>query len=527
MPRKSITGIIRLLKNFFSKLLVFLLFSSFYNFNVFSQEKVEWDQPGKYFICNAVKEYKSYWKVDYNWPIINKNWDAIAAKILKGTKWAVLLNNEPGTFYSEVKHLQFSPNGDTLVYVGMKGVNKLFRRALSIRINKEQDERLYDDISPTIFTPDGKNWAYIIRDDNDWYLVINGVESKRYDSVNLHQFSPDGSSLVFKAKLNNKSFIVIDGEEGKKYDDVFSITFNPKSNEVSYWGIIDNQYYLVCGNKEINVSKQVPPVSNSILYSPSGNSFAYYLKDIKDDNYYVVQDGIYSKPYDRIKWQEAVYSKDGTTLVYPAGKGNKEFIIINGREEEKFDFVSSPKFSNDNFSLIYIANEGNKWFAVVNRKKETRYDMVKEVNFSPTGNSYSYFAKKDNKWLVVKNGIEGEEKYDDVYGLTYTPDGSKIIFIAVNITKTINGDRVIEQRKEQVVYDRIPFKEYSQIVSVKVSKNNSISFIAKDKNGYRVITNGVEGELFNEIKSLEVSPDKSKFGFFGLQNDKIYWVVTE
>jgi len=527
MLKKLATPLIKLSKIFFHKIIFLFAFLLINVSSIFAQEKIDWSIPGKYLICNATREYKDYWKVEYNWPIINKNWDAIAAKTIKGTKWSVLLNNNPGTYYSEIKHMQFSPNGDTLVYVGMKGANKLFRRALSVRINKEQDERLYDDISPTIFTPDGKNWAYKIRDDNDWYLIVNGVESKRYDSVNLHQFSPDGSSLVFKAKLNNKSFIVVDGEEGKKYDDVFAITFNPKTSEVSYWGIIDNNYYLITGNKEINVSKQVPPVPNSILYNSTGTSFAYFVKDISNNNYYIVQDGVYSNPYDRIKWEEAIYSKDGSTLAYPAGKDNKEFIVLNGKEEEKFDFVSSPKFSNDNFSLIYIANEGNKWFAVINRKKEKRYDMVKEVQFSPSGNSYAYLAKLNNKWFFVRNGLESKEKYYDIYGLNYTPDGSKIYFIAINTTKTINGNRTIEYKKEQLILENTPFGEYDKIVSVKVSTDGNIAFIAKDKKGFKVVTNGIESETFDEILSLELSPDKKRFGFFGLQNDKIYWVVTE
>lgn len=518
--KKSIT---ELLKRSLSKniLLLSLLFLS--SFSLFSQDALDWSRPGKYLICNVAKEYRDFWKEEYNWPIINKNWGAVAAKTLKGTKWSVLLNNKPGTYYSEVKHLQFSPNGDTLVYVGMKGVNKLFRRALSVRINEERDERLYDEISPTIFTPDGKSWAYKIRDDNDWYLIVNGVESRRYDSVNFHQFSPDGSSLTFKATLNGKSFLVTDGDEGKKYDDIFAITFNPVNSEASYWGRNGNQYYLVSGNKEINVSRQVPPVDNSILFNPKGNSFAYFVRDLITDDYFVVQDGVYSNPYDRIKWEEANYSKDGSTLAYPAGKGNREFIVLNGKEEEKYDVVQFPKFSNDNFSLIYIANEGNKWFAVINRKKEKRYDMVKDVVFSPSGNSYAYCAKLNNKWFIVRNGVEVSALFDDVSGLTFTPDGSKIVFIAANITKTTEGNITKEQRREKVIVDNEPFNEYPKIISFKITDDSKVAFLVEDRGGYFVVMNGMEGELFDAVSGLEVSPNKQGFGYFGVQGNKIYW----
>jgi len=153
--------------------------------------------------------------------------------------------------------------------------------------------------------------------------------------------------------------------------------------------------------------------------------------------------------------------------------------------------------------------------------------MVKEVQFSPSGNSYAYLAKLNNKWFFVRNGLESKEKYNDIYGLNYTPDGSKVYFIAINITKTINGNRTIEYKKEQLILENTPFGEYDKIVSVKVSTDGNIAFIAKDKKGFKVVTNGIESETFDEILSLELSPDKKRFGFFGLQNDKIYWVVTE
>ena len=516
----------KILKLLLSKNNLLIFFVFFITQTMFAQTGSIWKQQGKYLISNVTKEYVDFWKEDYNWPIINKTWDAIAVKTLRGTRWSVLLNNTPGTFYSEVKYLQFSPNGDTLVYVGMKGVNKLFRRAVSVRITEEKEERLYDDISPTIFSPDGKSWAYRIRDDDDYYLVVNGAESRRYDSVNDFHFSPDGSSLVFKALLNDKSFLVIDGAEGKRYDDVFAITFNPVNSEVVYWGRTGNNFYLVANEIELNVSRQTAPTANSILFNPDGRSFAYFLRDVGNENYYVVQDGVYSNPYDRIKFEKAVYSRDGTTLAYPAGKGNQEFIVLNGREEESYDAVSDPVFSNDNFSIIYAANQGNKWFAVINRRKEQRYDMVKETIFSPSGSSYSYCAKKDNKWFIVRNGVEGTERFDDVSGLRYSHDGTKLIFIATTITKTFLGSEVRENRRERVIMDSESSNEYSKIYSFKVSDDNKISFIAEDYGGFFVVTDYEEGELYNSILSLELSPDRLGFGYFGIQNERIYWVST-
>jgi hypothetical protein len=59
-----------------------------------------------------------------------------------------------------------------------------------------------------------------------------------------------------------------------------------------------------------------------------------------------------------------------------------------------------------------------------------------------------------------------------------------------------------------------------------VSDDNKVSFIVEDYGGFFVVTDNDEGELYDSILSLELSPDRLGFGYFGIQNDRIYWVST-
>jgi hypothetical protein len=486
-------------------------------FQLYSQENENWGEPGEHLVCQISKDYKYYWKEQINWPIISKNWKSVACKVKKGARWSVLLNGKSGTPYAEVRFLQFSPMSDTLIYIGTKGANQNFRRTVSVTKYIEKEERLYDEISPTVFNPEGKLWTYRIRDDIDWYVVLNGKESSRYDYVDIPQFSSDGSMLVFKAKLNGKYFLVVNGFEGKQFDDITGITFNPSGNDVAYWGKSNNIYYLTINDSIINHTEILPSFPNPILYSSNGKTFGYCINEARNglNNYYVIQNDIYSKPYDKIDWKEAKFSPDGNSLIYPAGKGNSECVVLNLRDEPNYEAVSSLIFSYDNFSIMYFAYESNKWFAVINKRKEKRYDSVKLNIFQPRGDSYVYAAKENNKWFLVLDGMENEKKFDDIKNILYNSSGEKLAYIA----RTGELYSVILNDIEGNLFPKIDTLTFTP-------DGNSIAYIIKDKQEKFIVINGYEGKRYKDIYRLEISPDGKRVGYFALDDrGNILWVV--
>jgi hypothetical protein len=492
---------------------LFIIFSGL----TYSQSNEIWDQVGEHLVAKSTYDNKYYWKDSLNWPIIDKNWKSVACKIRKSSKWGVMLNGRVGGMYAEVKHLQFSPDGDTLIYVGTKGVSHTFRRTISIRKFVEKDERLYDAIFPTLFSPDGKSWTYKIRDDEDWYLILDGKESQRYDFIDDYQFNPSGNMIVFKARNYGKTFIVINGFEGRQYDNIFDLTYNPKGNDVAYWAERDHKYFLVVGDSEINYSARRPP--NPILYSPTGKLFLYCVSEIQDahEKIFVIQNDIYSKPYDRVNWLETKFSPDGNSVAYPAGRGNDQFIVLNQKEEPYYEEVKSPIFSPDGFSLMYFAYESNKWFTVLNKRKGKRYDAVKEALFAPDAEIYSYAAKENNKWFVVQNDIEDEKKFDEVSSLTYNSKSDKFAYIA----KTGETYKVVLNQTEG--------SDYRNISSLQFTPDGNLSvYIVRENDNKFVVINGSEQKKYKDIFKIEMSPDGKRIGYFALnEKNEIVWVVSE
>ena len=61
----------------------------------------------------------------------------------------------------------------------------------------------------------------------------------------------------------------------------------------------------------------------------------------------------------RLTW---LYSKDGHHYVYAARKGEKWFVVVNGKEGPAFDRVVLPVFSPDGKRLVYRARKDGKRF---------------------------------------------------------------------------------------------------------------------------------------------------------------------
>jgi len=135
----------------------------------------------------------------------------------------------------------------------------------------------------------------------------------------------------------------------------------------------------------------------------------------------------------------------------------KWMVFIDGKEGKKYDAIvkHSPTFSPDGKNLAYLAEENNKQFVVVDGKEESRYDRIgigREIEtlatapggsywiktasqvlaFSPDSKRVAYTAEKGKKWFVVVDGKEGKQ-YDaiDPNAIVFSPDSKKIGFAAL------------------------------------------------------------------------------------------------
>ena len=77
-------------------------------------------------------------------------------------------------------------------------------------------------------------------------------------------------------------------------------------------------------------------------------------------------------------WGSVTVSPDSRRVSYGAGAGDKQFVVVDGREEKQYDAIleGTPLFSPDSRRVAYVAGVGDKQFVVVNGREEKQYDGI-------------------------------------------------------------------------------------------------------------------------------------------------------
>jgi len=116
----------------------------------------------------------------------------------------------------------------------------------------------------------------------------------------------------------------------------------------------------------------------------------------------------------------AAYAANGEAIAFQMKRGDKAFVLHNGREQREYDRVAWLTLSEDGSHLAYAAKRNGKWFAVWDGIEGAAYDMVMLPVLSPDGKRLAYNARNGEDWFVVCDGkawkqIEyhhaGNEKY--------------------------------------------------------------------------------------------------------------------
>lgn len=98
----------------------------------------------------------------------------------------------------------------------------------------------YDGIRDPVFSRDGSQLAFVVRNGDRHRVVVNGYEGPQYDMVVGPQFSPDGSRLIYRARQDGRRFVVLADTRGKtvkelpRYDMVWQPDVTSDSKVIAY-----------------------------------------------------------------------------------------------------------------------------------------------------------------------------------------------------------------------------------------------------------------------------------------------------
>jgi S1-C subfamily serine protease/WD40 repeat protein len=317
------------------------------------------------------------------------------------------------------------------------------------------------------FAPDGK-LLYVaqVRANNQLAerLVVDGKAGPAFDRVEADAtsgtnglvFSADGKRFAYVAQERyHKCFVILDADRQSTYDNILGLTF-----------------------------------------SADGRHLAYFASTHKNnrDEWVTVVDGKPGPIYDDVghgwppgAWPCApVFSPDGRHLAYGARRGDKQFLVVDGKQGKAHDLPANqrghlplPTFSPDGSRLAYYvqysatpAKESqvpgpskDRWRVVVDGKEEKEFDEALGRSgmehipfgtpvFSPNGRRLAYTAGIGLESSIVVDGVIGN-KYRSAGVITFSPDSKHLAFVAAKSSGNSLEYLVVRDGKEGKSYPSI------------------------------------------------------------------------
>ena len=310
---------------------------------------------------------------------------------------------------------------------------------------------------------------------------INGSDitlttSKRYELIGSgspvriggRTDANDSELFAFVAKegLGKESIRLLPGDEPIsdttwKYIAPGTLRASPaQPGEVVYVGG-NTQWNVVVGGKQWPACERL----GRLMASPSGATWACMAKT--DGKLFVMVNGVAGAVYSQIQHGKTLFPAGDERVIYGAstldGSKTPARIVVDGKEGKAYTQVrgDSVVFSADKKSMAYVAGDGNKNFVVLDGKEGPPFDDIYDLRFSPVGSRLAYGARRGLNHFILEagKGVEGNKEhgpYENIQrgSLVFRPDGKDLAWAAFgadgNWHVCLNG-KTIEEGCDRII----------------------------------------------------------------------------
>lgn len=188
-------------------------------------------------------------------------------KIKKGDQWSVIWNGTEGKTYDFVSNPVFSSDGSQIAY------NAEIGGQAYVVVNNSQEINAYQKSNYITFSKNGKTIAFVAtKGDND-YIVISAEiqnitatlkESKSFKEIAIAKdgngnssaiiISDDGNKVAYVIKENDKIYVVVNGQKSQGYDDVISFSFSADGSSFTYEAQNGNSVLTITNNQVVSTT---------------------------------------------------------------------------------------------------------------------------------------------------------------------------------------------------------------------------------------------------------------------------------
>lgn len=233
-----------------------------------------------------------------------------------------------------------------------------------------------------------------------------------------------------------------------------------------------------------------------VWYGHSPNRF-YRVEVIERDKRQQVKMGdTLSQPYLGIALKTITFSEDSQRFAYAAETDEGWVVITDGEHSRSWTGIGEVLFGPKQ-QLVYVASDLDGWYVVVDGVPSVSFEAVMRgsLTFSPDGNHLAFVVAEGNQFRVVIDGKKGF-LYETIASLRFSPDSEHIVYIVRN------GPH------QYIALDDKLLGPFNQIADFTIAQNGRLGVLVRDRDrdGWRAVIDGKEGEVFDNLGSIQFSP---------------------
>lgn len=429
--------------------------------------------------------------------------------------------------------IEYSPDGKRLSFIAYDDEWNAYM------IENDEEFGPYDNIDfHGTYSEDGSSFVFTATKWEKNVIVKDGKEvpletGSELGNINPH-YSSEGHRFAYSYKKGEMNFLVANNNTSEGYEDISVPNFLSGNNSYVFVGRKGGQYYLVIQSNW--KWEEVWPYDNMTIsyYSNklSSNSEHFVYLAEKDGRKIVLIDGKPSWSYDQIpdflilsrssseapEWRfwynmnQFLYSKTGEDLVFSALKSNKEILVKNGVEIDKYDRAYAPQLSSDGKYFLFLAEKNNQTILVkngveipLNGYKNSPPHGYNGILISPDDSKYALLlisATEENKVVLLESAMENNDislmkrmTYDNIKNATYSKLSNKLIFIGTDGEESF----VVRDWKKSEWYNGIEQGMFSE-------NNESLAFITNNSERKILIQYSHKISTWNMSKEVTIEP---------------------
>ncbi len=251
---------------------------------------------------------------------------------------------------------------------------------------------------------------------------------------------------------------------------------------------------------------------NTPFFAPFTGTSAFIV--YSDDKDQVVINGKKQKKYDGIA--NLTFSPDGKKFAYTAQIKDKQFIVSNRGEHEKFAGIKGTHlFSPDSSKLAYIAfSDPKNGYVISDKKKYGPYRNIRELSFSPDSSTLGFISFREKGWHLVINGKESPA-YKNMMLLKFSPSNDSICVVQNKKNKLL----LLKNFKEETPFETMGQPFFNPEGSI-------IAYPAKEGKYWQMIINGKKEFKFDQLGPVSFSKKGNSYGYTGIKNKKPIVVIN-